>query len=301
MNKINFLAAEKFPLSTDGMELMQQMINLSAGVALLGGDSYILSGCEDDGNGTVSAGVIVLDGELLTFDGGAKKAKITVEQTLKTLNAFGVDYPEAYVYRKAVFSATDGTDWDTLTEITTLSAVKGILDGINGDPVGVVKDWAGLASRVPENYLLCDGSSLSIAAYPELYAVIGFTFGGAGSEFKLPDTRGRFTAGYDNSRNDYKTVGLTGGEESHTLSVDEIPAHDHVNDGAFNKLSARAADATTPGTTASIDSRSPEAEYNIAYMTADEWQKATIQEVGGSEAHENRPPFIVFAKIIKYK
>ncbi len=301
MDKVNFTAKENFPLSSDTMDLLQQMIYLSAKMALLGGSNYILSGCEDDGAGNISAGTVVLDGEMLEFAGGTKKAKMTVEQTSKTLHAFSVDYPEAYLFRKAVFSATDGVDWDTLTRITTVLDIKAVLDKINGDPVGVVKDWAGLASQIPENYLLCDGRSLSITTYSELYAVIGFTFGGAGSEFKLPDTRGRFAIGYDNSRADYNAIGKTGGEEKHELSAEELPEHDHINSNPFNKLSARAADATTPGTAASIDARSPESEYNIAYMTNEEWDKATIQSVGENTAHENRPPFIVFAKIIKYK
>ena len=77
MNKINFLGKDNFPLSSDTMDIMQQMIALSAKMALLGGSNYILSGCVDTGT-TVSDGIIVVDGELLAFEGGTKKAKITI-------------------------------------------------------------------------------------------------------------------------------------------------------------------------------------------------------------------------------
>jgi formylmethanofuran dehydrogenase subunit C len=76
MNKINFTAKDNFPLSSDTMEMMQQMIGLNANLALLGGTNYILSGCVDDGT-NVTDGIIVVDGELIPFEGGIKNAKIT--------------------------------------------------------------------------------------------------------------------------------------------------------------------------------------------------------------------------------
>lgn len=63
-------------------------------------------------------------------------------------------------------------------------------------PAGTVAAFAG--SAAPEGWLLCDGSSVSSADYPALFAAIGTSWGGDGSpSFNLPDLRGRFLRGLD--------------------------------------------------------------------------------------------------------
>jgi microcystin-dependent protein len=55
--------------------------------------------------------------------------------------------------------------------------------------VGMVIPFAG---QIPElKWLICEGQSLDTAVYPDLFAVIGYTYGGSGSTFNLPDLRGR--------------------------------------------------------------------------------------------------------------
>lgn len=53
---------------------------------------------------------------------------------------------------------------------------------------------------VPIGWLLCNGASLQTSQYPALFAAIGYTHGGSGSTFKLPDSRGQFVRGYDEGR-----------------------------------------------------------------------------------------------------
>ena len=65
------------------------------------------------------------------------------------------------------------------------------------EPAGVIHMFVGSIDRIPEGYLICDGSAVSKDDYPELYAVIG-TGGGNGDgsiTFNLPDFRGRFPRG----------------------------------------------------------------------------------------------------------
>jgi len=76
-----------------------------------------------------------------------------------------------------------------------------IVSQLNGAvlaPVGIVQDFAG--SAAPAGWFLCYGQAISRTGYPELFQVIGTTFGtGDGSTtFNLPDARGRVTAGVDN-------------------------------------------------------------------------------------------------------
>lgn len=70
--------------------------------------------------------------------------------------------------------------------------------GSSSVPVGTILAYGD--DTPPAGYLACDGSSVSNATYPALYAAIGTNWGGDGTpNFKLPDLRGRFPRGWDNS------------------------------------------------------------------------------------------------------
>lgn len=56
---------------------------------------------------------------------------------------------------------------------------------IDAVPVETVLEW--MSTNTPKNYLQLNGQSLNIADYPELYAVIGKTYGGTNTTFKLPN------------------------------------------------------------------------------------------------------------------
>lgn len=78
---------------------------------------------------------------------------------------------------------------------------------------------------IPEGWLVCDGTPHGIADYPELYKVIGTNFGGYDSYFYLPDMSGRVPVC---ANNDNYKLGSTGGTETNTVSMDEMPAHSHA-------------------------------------------------------------------------
>lgn len=67
-----------------------------------------------------------------------------------------------------------------------------------GIPVGSVVYFA--ANNIPLGYLKCDGSLVAKATYPRLFDVIGYSYGGSGSLFKIPDLRGEFIRGFDDGR-----------------------------------------------------------------------------------------------------
>ena len=92
-------------------------------------------------------------------------------------------------------------------------------------PPGIVLPYGGI--NAPDGYLFCTGQELSTADYPELFAVIGYTYGGEGDVFNLPNLGGRIPVGYKEDDELFNTVGFEGGEARHTLTVDEMPQHDH--------------------------------------------------------------------------
>ena len=71
--------------------------------------------------------------------------------------------------------------------------------GGGGEPSGTVKIYAGAVA--PSGYLLCDGAALSVATYAALFAAIGYTWGGAGASFNIPDLRTRQPVGADGGLN----------------------------------------------------------------------------------------------------
>ncbi len=96
-------------------------------------------------------------------------------------------------------------------------------------PTGLISPYGG--SSAPSGWLNCDGSAVSRATYSALFTAIGTTYGaGDGSTtFNLPDLRGRASVGIgQGSGLTNRAIGASGGEESHTLSSGEMPAHSHT-------------------------------------------------------------------------
>lgn len=80
-------------------------------------------------------------------------------------------------------------------------------------------------STAPEGWLICDGSEVSRITYSSLFEVVGTLYGEGDGEttFNLPDLSGRVLIGASDSH----TMASHGGEESHVLSISEMPEHTH--------------------------------------------------------------------------
>ena len=96
--------------------------------------------------------------------------------------------------------------------------------------VGEIRVWAGTGSP-PAGWVLISGSSMMGTTYyrydyPQLYAAIGCTYGCMGDYMFLPNLSGRVVVGKDSGQSEFNTLGETGGEKSHTLTIDEMPEHE---------------------------------------------------------------------------
>jgi microcystin-dependent protein len=111
---------------------------------------------------------------------------------------------------------------------------------LDGNPIGTIIAWAGPTGSTGPNgpYLLCDGSSVSTTSYPDLFTAIGYTYGGAGASFNLPNVKGRTLVGYDASDPSFNPVGATGGSSTVTLTANNLPAHSHPNTASFSGTAA---------------------------------------------------------------
>jgi len=102
--------------------------------------------------------------------------------------------------------------------------------GTSTVPVGAIA-WTA-ANAAPAGWLVRDGSSVPVATYPNLFAVLGYTYGGAGANFSLPDDRGLVIAGngLGTALPDLTThaLGSVFGEEGHALDGSENGVHTHA-------------------------------------------------------------------------
>jgi len=142
-------------------------------------------------------------------------------------------------------------------------------------------------SYAPKNWAQCLGQILPIQQNQALYSLVGTTYGGDGvSTFGLPNLGGRSANSMGNAPSGTSyTIGQRAGEETHSLTIAEIPPHNHFMSG-----SKTAADMPNP------DGNMLASAGTSALFagTQDSTQMAAnaIATGGGGQGHENRQPFL---------
>ena len=153
-------------------------------------------------------------------------------------------------------------------------------------PAGIV---AKFGPTVPAPWIVCDGGSKAVASFPELFKAIGYTFGGAGPNFNVPDERGDLVLGKDNMGGtpagrvtaasvggaNALVLGGRGGEEVHLLTVPELPVHSHQRSYV-----------------ASLNSDQAGATNQTATSRGD----YAVRPTGGGGAHSTTPPWFAMNK-----
>lgn len=138
----------------------------------------------------------------------------------------------------------------------------------------------------PKGWAQCNGQFLPINQNQALFSILGTTYGGNGqTTFALPDFRGRVPT-HRGSLN----LGEKAGQEFHTLIQSEMPTHIHFLSGTSNTGNSNV-------TTGAVPAVSQTPVYTGAQNLVP-INPATISNVGGSQAHENRQPLLVINFII---
>lgn len=155
-------------------------------------------------------------------------------------------------------------------------------------PVGGSIVWYGPEDTIPSDWMREDGRSLNKNSYPDLFAVIGYTYGGSGNNFNLPDSRGQVIVHINESDTEFSSLAKKYGTKTHKLIIDEMPAHYHD--------------------TANTDDKAEDGELfsNITAMSPRTWQDAKYwwnitSTVGGNQPHNNIQPSLSAYRIIKVK
>lgn len=125
-------------------------------------------------------------------------------------------------------------------------------DDMSALPVGSIIIWSGTSDNVPNGWHICDGTD------------------------GTPDLTGKFVLGAGTAH----SVGETGGEETHKLTVEEIPEHYHT------------VDANASGTTSGQ-------MHGAVIIKSDGATKRASSEVGGNKSHNNMPPYYTLCYIMK--
>lgn len=208
------------------------------------------------------------------------------------------------------------------------TSVAGTMNSIV--PSGALMPFAGLTS--PTGWLLCFGQTLTRATYPDLFTVVGTTYntgGEAGTDFRLPDLRGRTIAGIDNMGGtdagrltgqtngvDGDVMGASGGSETHTLTSAQMPSHTHTQDAHSHSGSATENASTSFLRVVGVAGTTMEANHTVGRGTGgfSDYSGAfpqhshtlsinnttpTNQNTGGGGAHNIVQPTIILNYIIK--
>ncbi len=138
----------------------------------------------------------------------------------------------------------------------------------------------------PKGWTFCNGQFLPINQNQALFSLLGTMYGGNGqTTFALPDLRGRVPLHVG----DGFIQGQAGGQEFHTLTISELPAHNHF-------VNAVNGTATTEAPAGNFLATNPAALYLTTPNTT--LKPSTVTNFGGSQPHENRQPFITLNFII---
>jgi microcystin-dependent protein len=142
----------------------------------------------------------------------------------------------------------------------------------------------------PKGWADCNGQLLPINQNQALFSLFGTTYGGDGRvNFALPDLRGRVPMHLGGGH----TQGERAGEVAHTLSLAEIPTHQHAmqasKSGANEVVSSGNLLAVSQGNIYLNPAQSPN-------LTTLHPQSVTNQ--GGSQPHQNLQPFLTLRFIV---
>src|SRR6516165_1682090 len=153
------------------------------------------------------------------------------------------------------------------------------------DPVlGQIIPFAGTV--VPRGWAQCNGQLLAINQNAALFALIGTNYGGNGvNTFALPDLRGRAILGASPSI----TPGTVGGSETVTLTVQQLPSHNHTIQGSTTNGSGRGSTPTNHVFGVNTEpSNKPTAIFAPAGSGEVALQLGTnVQNDGGNAPHNN--------------
>jgi phage-related tail fiber protein len=157
------------------------------------------------------------------------------------------------------------------------------------NPAGTVIYYSD--SSAPTGYIKANGASLSTTTYATLFAAIGYTFGGSGASFNVPDLRGEFVRGWDDAR------GIDSGRAFGSAQAEGTIAHEHQLPFNIDSDGSIAVPTTSPfGTSGSLTVNIRNGGLTNIANTLAHWHSGPIVDSTG----ETRPRNIALLACIKF-
>lgn len=273
MNKINVQQTGGFPLETDTLNAMQNAYDIFNSLGNIIAPLAIVKGCEITGN-QVANGIVFINGEVLEFRGGQASATVIIKEETTNRNFENGENKVVYRTRYATFGnsvQTTNYNWVDFHRSISLKEIEKRLVH-----PGFIQDYYGDVNSIPTGWYLCDGTN------------------------GTPDLRGMFIVGFDSRNSDYNQIGKTGGLNEVKLNIQQLPKHTPtgtvtIPDHSHNyQLAIKGRGYQTKS-----DDNPLVATQNAQTSLAGGGTFSVIMnEIGNNQAHENRPPFYVLAKIM---
>ncbi len=276
MNIVDFLQTGGFPLEANSLKFMQDAYTIFNKLGELSGDKTILSGCELEG-GNITDGVIYVNGEVLTFKGGIPQTSIVIVEEVEDAEFEDGQVHPTYKTKYATFGTSGNSiPWSEFKRYYINQPIKKEIKWVGRE---VTND------DLPRGWFIADGQN--------------------GTDNVL----GRMIVGKDGTV-EFKDVGQKGGEKKHTLTIGEMPSHNHGgntgNDGNHTHSVKDGSGGTKTNSVLGNGGNSP----NFAGMDRSRaWvagsnligtsgaHSHSISSQGGGAAHNNLPPYIVMIPI----
>lgn len=285
MNRADFQQTGGFPLETNTLEFMQAAYGIFNAFGALAGNNTIISGCETEG-ANITDGHVYVNGELLPFKGGTQQASVVIVETKQEVEFENGEIKEVYADRYATF-------------------------GISGNSIA----WADFKRYYPNQPIVKEikwvGRNVTKNDLPRGWFIADGTNG-------TDNVLGRMIVGKDTSA-EFNQVGKSGGEKTHTLTVDEMPSHKHTGstsnsgqhrhgfrDGYFAEGTSTSKPASgseyqgkqvrgsndTDADNDWIDYKDRNTELEGGH-----YHSLNLNNTGSNQPHNNLPPYIVMIPI----
>ena len=220
-----FLQTDGVPLTNDLMQLIEEAYSIFEVLGDLAGNLTILQGCNLIGS-TVEPGIVAIEGKLYFFEGGlvSDMVYINLQEIKKT---FQNQTEKVLIENRTVRfgNALTTYNWADFVRLETL---KEIQVKVNNS-----------VTQQQLNALVAEVDLLKLKTAPIINGGIVFPFRRPAAEIpagwkECIDFRGKTIVGRDPNDNDFANLGNTIGTKTHTLSLNEMPSHNHSYEEVAN-------------------------------------------------------------------
>lgn len=227
MNKLEVNQVGGFPMTTRILDEIQKAHAVFNAFGGLAGNFTILDGCVTAGS-TVGNGFVFINGEVFEFRGGSAQTKVIIKEDVENLAFQNGNSNPVIKTRYVTFGTGVGAfNWVDFNRPIETKEISGLIQRIaalearplvGNIPIDLIALWGRPANEIPPLWVEYTGLA------------------------------GRLPMGFKNSDTDFDAVGKIGGAKGHTLTIPEMPEHDHaIGNSRRNTGGGSGGDENHPG------------------------------------------------------